>query len=417
LKSPFEIFLGLRYLRSKRQSVAISVLTLLSIIGVAIGVMALIVVLSVMNGFDQELQSKIVGLNAHVIVSGRNNKSIQHYQSLITRIKKIPDVKFVGPYIESEALATSNRRSLGIIIWGIDPNHPRAIANLNKYLFETHVVNLNKPKTLGRSRTQRIFLGNVLAHRLEVNVGDDVILFLPTLQPTPLGLMPKAVKFQVVGIFKTGMYDYDATFSYVSLKNAQKMYGLGKGITGIAIKVNNINQAPLVAREIRKIFHNRYQVQDWQMMNHNLLEALQTEKWVMGIILSLIVVVAALNIINPLTMMVIEKTKEIGILKAMGASNFSITIIFIFEGLFIGIVGTLLGAVLGFILCEIIAKIPIPMPGGGAVYYINRLPVKVQPFLSYFLIPILSIILCFLATLYPSWQAAKLEPIDAIRYE
>jgi lipoprotein-releasing system permease protein len=224
------------------------------------------------------------------------------------------------------------------------------------------------------------------------------------------------MKFQVVGILSTGMYDYDSAYSYVSLDNGQKMYQLEPNVTGVAVKVDDVDLAPAVAKAIRERFNGAYFVQDWLQMNHNLFVALQTEKWVMGIILFLTVMVAALNIVNPLTMMVIEKTREIGILKAMGGTRKSITWIFIFEGMFIGIVGILVGVFLGFVLCTAIALLPIPMPGGGMVYYIDRLPVKVDPKICYVIIPLMSVVLCFLATLYPARQAAKLEPVDAIRY-
>jgi lipoprotein-releasing system permease protein len=195
------------------------------------------------------------------------------------------------------------------------------------------------------------------------------------------------------------------------------MYDLDANVTGVAVKVDNVDLAPSLGHDIYQHYNASYFVQDWLQMNRNLFVALKTEKWVMGIILSLIVLVAALNIVNPLTMMVIEKTKEIGILKAMGATDKSITGLFIFEGMFIGTLGIIAGMTGGYILCLLIAKIPIPMPGGGMVYYIDRLPVLVDPFISYGVVPVLSVILCFLATLYPARQAAKLEPVDAIRYD
>ncbi len=413
---PFEIFLGLRYLRSKRQRKAISVLTWLSVLGVAIGVMALNVVLSVMNGFDDDLKSKIVGLNAHIVVSGYRNRPLSEFQKITDTIRTLPHVKAVGPYVEGQALARSKERSLGVMVWGVDPNAPQAIADLNKYLWSAKATDLVLPASAGAGRNERIFLGAELAQRLQVTVGDDLILFLPILQQTPLGMMPRSLKFQVVGILSTGMYDYDSAYSYVSLDNGQKMYQLAPNVTGVAVKVDDVDLAPKVAKSIRDKFNGAYFVQDWLQMNHNLFIALQTEKWVMGIILFLIVLVAALNIVNPLTMMVIEKTREIGILKAMGATNRSITLLFIFEGMFIGIIGIVVGLFGGFVLCEIIARFPIPMPGGGMVYYIDRLPVKVEPALCYGLIPILSVVLCFVATLYPAVQAAKLEPVEAIRY-
>jgi len=416
LKIPFEIFLGLRYLRSKRKRSAISVLTWLSVIGVAIGVAALNVVLSVMNGFDEDLKSKIVGLNAHIIISGYQNRPLSDYNMITQSVRGIKHVKEVGPYVEGQALARSRERSLGVMVWGVNPYRPQAITDLDKYLWDVKATALNAPPDNGTGRPERIFIGSELARRLQVAVGDDLVLFLPVLQPTPMGMMPQSVKFQVVGLFSTGMYDYDSAYSYVPLPIAQKMYKLIDNVTGVAVKVDDVDLAPSIAKEIREKFNGQYFVQDWLQMNHNLFVALQTEKWVMGIILFLIVLVAALNIVNPLTMMVIEKTKEIGILKAMGGTNQSITFIFIFEGMVIGIIGILVGLLIGYSLCEIIAKVPIPMPGGGMVYYIDRLPVKVDPKTCYLIIPVMSAILCFLATLYPARQAAKMEPVDAIRF-
>ena len=416
MNSSFEIFLGLRYLRSKRKRSAISVLTWISVLGVAIGVMALNVVLSVMNGFDDDLKSKIVGMNAHIIITGYENQTLVNNDQISQVVGKMDHVTAVGPYTEGQALARSKDRSLGVMVWGVDPEHPQAVADLNKFLWNAKSTDLNQPAQPGSGLPERIFLGAELAHRLDVMVGDDIILFLPILQQTPLGMMPQSEKFQVVGLVSTGMYDYDSSYTYVSLTNGQKMYQLQNDVSGIAVKLDNVDLAPDIAREIRKKFNGQYFVQDWLQMNRNLFVALETEKWVMGIILSLIVLVAALNIVNPLTMMVIDKTKEIGILKAMGATDKSITFIFIFEGMFIGILGIIIGIIGGFVLCELIAKIPIPMPGGGMVYYIDRLPVKVDPFVAYVAIPIFSVILCFLATLYPARQAAKLEPVDAIRY-
>jgi lipoprotein-releasing system permease protein len=401
MKYPFEIFLGLRYLRSKRKRSAISILTWLSVAGVAIGVMALNVVLSVMNGFDDDLKSKIVGLNAHIIVTGFQNEPISDFAHISDVIKTMPHVTSVGPYMEGQALARSRDRSLGVMVWGVDPDNPKAVADLNRYLWDAKSTILKPPTTEGTGRVERILLGDQLARRLRVGIGDDIILFLPILQPTPLGMTPKSAKFQIVGLFSTGMYDYDEAYTYISLENGQKMYQFNDKVTGVAVKVDNVDKASEVARQIKEKFSGRYFVQDWLQQNHNLFVALQTEKLVMGIILSLIVLVAALNIINPLTMMVIEKTREIGILKAMGASDKSIRTIFIFEGMFIGVLGIVVGLVGGFILCTLIAKIPIPMPGGGMVYYIDRLPVKVEPLLS---------------TLYPARQASKMEPVEAIRY-
>ncbi len=413
---PFEIFLGLRYLRSKRKRAAISVLTWISVIGVAIGVMALNVVLSVMNGFTEDLKSKIVGLNAHIFISGFQNHPLSNYQQVTDIIRHMDHVKVAGPYVEGQALCRSRERSIGVLVRGVEPDKPGALIDLNKYLWEAKATDLNNPPTKGSSRPERIFLGSALAQRLQVMVGDDVILFLPILQQTPLGMMPQSMKFQVVGILTTGMYDDDLAYTYVSLANGQKMYKLENDVSAIAVKVDDVDLAPKIANDIREKFQGRYLVQDWLQMHRPLFSALLIEKLVMGIIMSLIILVATLNIINPLTMMVVEKTREIGILKAMGSTNRSVMNIFIFEGLFIGVVGTLLGIFFGFLLCQIIMHYPIKMPGNGMVYLVDRLPAKIDPLIFYFVTPLASMVLSLLATIYPAWQAARLEPVDAIRY-
>jgi len=413
---PFEIFLGLRYLRSKRKRGAISVLTWLSILCVAIGVAALNVVLPVMNGFDEDLKSKIVGLNAHVIVTGFQNHPIPDYDSVVHALKTLDHVTSVGPYVSGQVLARSRERSTGVQIWGLDPDAPQAVADLNKYLWDVKATALKPPAGEGSGREERIFLGSELAHRLQVGPGDDLVLFMPILQPTPLGMMPRSMKFQVVGLLSTGMYDYDSYNGYVTLPMAQKMYQLGDTATGVAVKLDNVDLAPQVAKAIRDKFNGKYLVQDWLDLNHNLFVALHMEKIVMGIILSLIVLVAAISIVSSMTMVVIDKTKEIGILKAMGSTNKSIMGMFVFQGMMICTLGIILGIFWGFVICEIIAVYPIHIPGGGSVYYIDRLPVKVEPLVCYFVVPVVSIVLCFLATLYPAGQAAEMEPVEAIRY-
>lgn len=222
MKNPFEIFLGLRYLASRRKRTGISIMTGLSVLGVVIGVMVVNVVLSVMNGFDEDLKAKIVGLNAHIIVSGYQNQTLPDFDRVARIISHIEHVKSAGPYVEGQALARSRERSLGVMVWGLDPDHPEAIADLNKFLSNAKATDLKPPTTQGSGLTERIFLGEELARRLRVSVGDDIILFLPILQATPLGMTPRSVKFQVVGLLSTGMFDYDATYSYVSLPVGQR---------------------------------------------------------------------------------------------------------------------------------------------------------------------------------------------------
>jgi len=416
LRYPFEIFLALRYLGSKRKRGAISVLTALSVVCVAIGVMALNVVLSVMNGFENDLKARIVGLNAHVIVTGFQNKPLPDGRGVAEAIAGMEHVSAAGYFLEGQVMIRSKQRAIGAVAWGLDPERPEAVADLNKYLWDAKATDLKPPTSEGSGRTERIFLGARLAQRLMVDKGDDVVLFLPIFQQTPMGTVPRSVKFQVVGLFSTDMYDYDVGYAYLGLPVAQRMYDLAGYATGVAVKVTDVDRAPEVAKAIREKYNGEFYVRDWLQMNINFFTAVKIEEMVMGIILSLIVLVAALSIVSSLTMMVIEKTKEIGILKAMGATDSSVSRIFIVEGMIVGAVGIFLGVFLGAVLCEIIARVHIPMPGGGSVYIIERLPVKVRPFINYLVVPLGSICLCFLATLYPARQAAKMEPVDAIRF-
>lgn len=416
LKYPFEIFLALRYLGSKRKRGAISVLTWLSVVCVAIGVMALNVVLSVMHGFEEDLKSRIVGLNAHIIVSGFQNRPIADADSISETIRQMEHVRSAGPYVQGQVMLRSKERAMGAVAWGLDPDHPEAIAELDKYLWNAKTIDLKPPATEGQGRAERIFLGARLAQVLQVSVGDDILVFLPIFQQTPMGMVPRSLKCQVVGLFSMDMYDYDSGYVYLPLSVAQRMYDLAGNVTGIAVKVDDVDRASEVAKAIREKFHGDYYVRDWLQMNMNFFTAVRIEELTMGIILSLIILVAAISIVSSLTMMVIEKTREIGILKAMGSTDKSVSTIFIVEGMIVGAAGIVLGVFLGFILCEIISRVYIHMPGGGSVYIIDRLPVRVQPLLNYFVVPILSIVLCFLATLYPARQAAKMEPVEAIRF-
>lgn len=391
-------------------------LTWISVLGVAVGVMTLIVVLSVMKGFEEDLKQKIVGVNPHVVIAPFADQTMWDFQEVLKTLQKTPKITAASPYVEGQALIRSRSRAVGAAVFGINPEDFSGLVDLDRFLIESEVKALSPRSAGGSGRTERIFLGLELARRLEVHPGDDVILFVPVLRPTPLGPMPKSMRFQVAGLFSTGMYDYDTAFAYTDLTVARQLWETGEGVSAVAAKVKDVDEAAVVAERLRDIFFQRYFVQDWLQRNRNLFLALHTEKIVMGIILSLIVLVAALNIINPLTMMVIEKTREIGILKSMGASDFSIRFLFWFQGMVIGFLGTLLGTFLGWGLCEVIQAYPIPIPGGGAVYYIERLPVRVEAWLAYGVIPGVSLLLCFLATLYPARQAARLDPTEAIRY-
>ena len=402
----YELFIGLRYLKAKRRNRFISIITLISVAGVLIGVMALIIVLAVMNGFESELRSKILGASAHARILSETGQEITDYEKIISQLENMEHILGAAPYIFGQGMLVSGEESQGIVIKGIIPGEENKVSKLSE-----NIAHGAFPFPEANS----ILVGVELVHRLGLSLEEEVTLIPPLLVDTPFGKIPKFAVFKISGIFESGMYEYDTSWVYIPLAAAQKLFDLGKGVSGVEIKLDNIYSATRVAERIGEKLAYPLGVRTWMQMNRNLFAALRLEKVTMFIILVLIILVAAFNIASTLIMVVVEKTKDIGILKSIGATRGSIRTIFTLEGLIIGALGTILGCLGGFLACRILAKYQfIKLPSD--IYYINTLPVQMR--VSDFLyISLFALVISFLAAIYPAHQASRLKPVEALRYE
>jgi lipoprotein-releasing system permease protein len=416
---PFELLIGLRYLKAKRKSTFISIITFISTAGVALGVMALIVVLAVMTGFEHDLKEKILGTNAHVVVV-RTGAPMEDYPQIMEQLKGMKGVVSATPFIYNQVMLSSGKNVSGVVLRGIDVQSDRLVTRLNRSIVEGNMDTLD-PK--GDDSLPGLLVGKELARHLHLYLGDKINVISPIGNITPLGMMPKLKPFRVTGIFNTGMFEYDSTLAYVSLEQAQSFFDLGDTVTGIQLKAEDVYRTDELAREINRKLGPGFFARDWMQMNHNILFALKTEKVVMFIILTLIVLVAAFGIASTLFMVVMEKTRDIAILKSMGATGASIMKIFVLEGLIIGIIGTALGVASGLLIAlnlEPIINLVQTVTGQNFfskdIYYLDRFPSQVIP-ADVVLISVTAIFISFIATLYPSWQASRMLPAEAIRYE
>jgi lipoprotein-releasing system permease protein len=409
MKLPYQIFIALRYLKSKKKHKGVSVNTAISIGGVAVGVMALLVVLSVMSGFHQDLQKKILGANAHIIIRDYKG-SLSDYEQVASTLKQNSEIVSQAPFIIGQVMVSFGNRAHGVFIRGIDPEIEAKTTEILSHINEGSVSKLSEDTDM-----PGIILGKELASTLGVLLNDKVNVVSPIGEIGPMGMLPKVKQFRVVGIFEIGMFEYDANLVLTAMKPAQEFFGLQDGISGIEIKLKDIYNAPAVKKQLQETLGFRYIVLDWMQMNKNLFSALKLEKFAMFVILVLIVLVASFNIISNLIMNVIEKSREIAILKAIGATNNSIMTIFMMQGLFIGLIGTIIGIAGGYALGVILNKYQIiRLPAD--VYYLSHLPVKMSAF-DFITVSLSAIIISFLATIYPAWQAAKLNPVEPLRYE
>ncbi len=410
---PYQLFIGLRYLRAKRKQTFISLISIISVGGVGLGVMALIIVLAVMSGFEGDLRDKIIGTNSHVVILKHGRGALDNYNEIIEKVKTVEHVVAAAPFIYTQVMISSEKNVTGVVLRGIDPVGEAQVTNLGKNMVEGDLKSLSADKPA--DAPEGIVLGMELARNLAVFYGDEINVVSPAGAMTPMGMAPKSMRMRIVGIFNSGMYEYDSSLAYISLKSAQDFLNMGARVTGVEVGVDDIYQAEEAADKIQALLGFPYWSRDWMEINRNLFSALKLEKLAMFIILTLIVIVAAFNIISTLIMMVMEKSKDIAILKSMGASARSIMYIFILEGLIIGLVGTILGGIGGAATCYLADKYKL-IKLAGDVYYMNYLPFKMR-LSEVAVICFASVLISFLATLYPSRQAAKLDPAVALRYE
>ena len=422
----YELFIARRYLKSRSKTGFINLITYISVLGVAIGVAALIIVLSVMNGFESEVRSRIIGFDTHIRLRTYHDQGIDDYKEIIKSIHDIPHIIGMSPYILDKGMIRAGDRSDGVIIRGADQRTVDDVSDLHKNIIygklELEKVEMGE----GERPLPGIVVGRFLADRLMIDIGDKVALISPT-GVHSMFQMPPVKQFVVTGFFESGMYEYDNAYVYISLESAQELFRMGKRVSGIEIRLDDLYKASQVVEGIDKRLGFPYYALTWFDMRKNLFSWMQLEKWAMFIILCLIILVAAFNIISTLIMVVMEKTKEIGILKSMGATARSIMRIFLYEGIVVGIVGTFFGLVIGFVLCFwqeygdkiILPLINKPLPTiklPGDVYFISILPIKMQ-ISDFIFIGIAAILICLLASFYPARKASKLDPVDAIRYE
>jgi lipoprotein-releasing system permease protein len=415
---PFELFVGLRYLKARRKQAFISLITLISIGGVALGVMALIVVLAVMSGFEHDLRAKILGTNAHLWVLRHGDRGMEEPDRALEQIRGVPHVVAVSPFTYHQVMLSTDRGAAGAVLRGMDIDSAQKVTALTKSFTEVDPARLKEPADGGgwRLDADGIIIGRALASNLGIGLGNRVNVISPFGSVlTPFGLGPRMRSFTVAGIFELGMYEYDSTLAYVTIPTAQQFFRMGTAVTGIEVKLDDLYKAKEVGVEITRRLGFPYFTRDWMQLHRNLFAALKLEKIAMFIILAMIVLVAAFNIVSTLIMKVMDKGAEIGILKSIGATSRSIMAIFMVEGVVIGLVGTLLGTAAGALICKLQATYKIVRLRGD-VYLLDALPILMKE-TDLVLIASAALVLSFLATLYPSWQASRLDPVVAIRYE
>lgn len=412
---PVPLYVGLRYTRAKRRNHFISFISFTSMAGIALGVTALITVLSVMNGFEKELRERILGMTSHATISGFDG-TLKDWRSLKSVALENPKVVGVAPFVEAQAMLTRGTAVRGVLIRGVLPEEEPAVSRVGEFMKSGDLSAL-------RSGEFGIVLGRYVARALSAGVGTKVTLVAPRAKVTPAGILPRLRRFTVVGVFEVGATQYDSAVALVNLEDASRVFQLDGRASGLRIKLDDLFQAPHVSRELAKQLGGRFWVRDWSEYNQNFFRALKIEKTVMFIILSLIIAVAAFNIVSALTMVVTDKEPDIAILRTLGATPRQVMNIFIVQGTVIGIVGTALGALGGIGLATNVESI---VPAIEAVlghkilpeeiYYISDVPSDMR-WSDVIKITAIAFVMSVLATIYPAWRASRTQPAEALRYE
>lgn len=411
---PMPLFVGLRYLRAKRRNHFISFISLISMSGIALGVMTLITVISVMNGFERELRDRILGMISHATIQGVDGR-FPDWQQVVLDARAHPRVLGAAPFIEQETMLRG-RRTAGAMIRGIDPASEPEVAEILEMMRHGQLEDLVPGQW-------QVILGVGLANRLSVRPGDSVTIFAPEIRATPAGVVPQVRRFEVSGLFEAGVHEYDSALALIHLEDAQRLFRLADDIGGIRLKLDDMMRARWIARELSDELPGFFQVRDWTQQHANFFRAVQTEKTVMFIILSLIIAVAAFNIISTLVMVVTDKQADIAILKTMGLTPRRVMAVFMIQGSLIGVIGTLIGVILGILLALNVESVVAAVESllsieflSAEVYYISDLPsdlraTDVARFAG------LALVLSLVSTIYPAWRAARTEPVEALRFE
>jgi len=393
-----ELFISWRYLVTKRKEKFISLISIISVLGVTIGVMALMVVIAVMSGFDRDLRDKIVGNSSHLTLANYNGINNEEYEKILRRIAPNPHIKGISPYVQGQVLVKEGAKFFAVGLKGIDPVTEPAVTKIKQYVTVGSIDNLNR---------ESVIIGKELASYLGLGLNSKLVIY------SPIG---KQYSLKVVGLFNSGMYDYDMNLIFTHILSAQEMTGLHNQITAIAIKLDNMYLAEKLKQELSGLLGFNYVIKTWMEINQNFFAALKLEKLTMFIILTLVILVASLNIASTLIVMVMQKTKDIGILRTLGVTSSGIRRIFTYQGLMIGATGILLGSAGGFILCDLLKRYQfITLPSD--IYYINKLPVFIQFWPDIALIILCAIAITLISTIYPAIRAGKLKPVEALRYE
>ncbi len=411
----YELFIGLRYTRAKRRNHFISFISLISMLGIALGVAALIVVLSVMNGFQKELRARILGVASHVQIAGPDNR-LADWSSIAARARDNPRVLAAAPFVNAQGMLAFEQNVRGAIVRGVVPRLEQSVAEIGHHMVAGSLEAL-QPGEFG------IVLGTELARALRVSIGDRVALIAPQGLVTPAGILPRLKQFRVVGVFEVGMFEYDSGLALIELADAQRLYQLGEDVSGVRLKLTDLFQAREVARELYRALPGDILISDWTRSHANFFRAVEIEKRVMFIILLLIVAVAAFNIVSTLVMVVTDKQADIAILRTLGATPASVMKVFMVQGALIGVVGTVVGVASGVALA---LNIDVVVPAlerllnvrflSKEVYYISDLPSDLQR-ADVAVIAAISLALSLAATIYPSWRASRVRPAEALRYE